>query len=292
MESSDALTVVVLGSINMDLVTRTARRPAPGETVLGSGFATIPGGKGANQAIAAARSGARVRFLGAIGDDAFGTTLRSTLTDSGVDTTLLRTVDGAGGVATIVVDDDSGENSIIVVAGANGRVTELTEDELAAIADADILLCQLEIPLHTVAAAARHASVSGTVVALNPSPVQPLPAELWADVDLAIVNSLEFEQYSNELARVAHVVRTLGGDGALYRGPDGIEVPVAGLTVDVVDTTGAGDTFTGALVATWGIGAVEALNWANAAGAVATTRLGASSSIPDRAQIARALTTG
>lgn len=285
---SAASTVVVLGSVNMDLVTTTAQRPAPGETVLGSGFATVPGGKGANQAIAAARSGARVRFIGAIGDDSFGTTLRSTLAEAGVDTALVRTVEGPSGVATIVVDE-SGENSIIVVAGANGRVTDLTEDELAAIAAADILLCQLEIPLDTVAAAARHARASGTIVALNPSPVQPLSAALWADVDLAIVNSLESDQYSAELNQVPHVVRTLGGDGAVYRAGDGTEFAVAGRPVDVVDTTGAGDSFTGALVATWATGPHAAVTWANAAGAVATTRLGASSSIPDRAQIELAL---
>ncbi|MFD4444615.1 ribokinase [Nocardia sp. NPDC058519] len=291
MDRTDSPTVVVLGSVNMDLVTTVSRRPAPGETVLGSEFATVPGGKGANQAIAAARSGARVRFLGAIGDDAFGAELTATLSDAGVDTTLLRRVDGASGVASIVVDG-TGENSIIVVAGANGRVSDLTADELAAIAAADILLCQLEIPIDTVLAAALHARASGTVVALNPSPVQSLPTELWTAVDLAIVNSLESEQYSAELARVAHVVRTLGGDGAVYRGADGTELSVAGLAVDVVDTTGAGDAFTGALAATWKQGAPTALNWANTAGALATTRLGASSSIPCSAQIAAAITTG
>lgn len=287
MDSPD---VVVLGSINMDLVTSTPRRPAPGETVLGSGFATVPGGKGANQAIAAARSGARVRFLGALGDDAFADELRATLREAGVDTALVRRVEGPSGVASIVVDG-SGENSIIVVAGANGHVTELSEAELAAIAAADILLCQLEIPLDTVVTAARHAAAAGTVVVLNPSPVAPLPAGLWADVDVAIVNSLEYERYSAELAGVAHVVRTLGADGATYRGADGTELSVAGRTVDAVDTTGAGDAFTGALAATWTSGPHTALTWANAAGALATTVLGASASIPDRARIAAALPT-
>ncbi|MGW4631530.1 ribokinase [Nocardia sp. NPDC004415] len=287
MDSPD---VVVLGSINMDLVTSTPRRPAPGETVLGSGFATVPGGKGANQAIAAARSGARVRFLGALGDDAFADELRATLREAGVDTALVRRVEGPSGVASIVVDG-SGENSIIVVAGANGHVTELSEAELAAIAAADILLCQLEIPLDTVVTAARHAAAAGTVVVLNPSPVAPLPAGLWADVDVAIVNSLEYERYSAELAGVAHVVRTLGADGATYRGADGTQLSVAGRTVDAVDTTGAGDAFTGALAATWTSGPHTALNWANTAGALATTVLGASASIPDRARIAAALPT-
>ncbi|MFB7878580.1 ribokinase [Nocardia sp. NPDC056064] len=287
MDSPD---VVVLGSINMDLVTSTPRRPAPGETVLGSGFATVPGGKGANQAIAAARSGARVRFLGALGDDAFADELRTTLHEAGVDTALVRRVEGPSGVASIVVDG-SGENSIIVVAGANGHVTELSEAELAAIAAADILLCQLEIPLDTVVTAARHAAAAGTVVVLNPSPVAPLPAGLWADVDVAIVNSLEYERYSAELTGVAHVVRTLGADGATYRGADGTQLSVAGRTVDAVDTTGAGDAFTGALAATWTSGPRTALTWANTAGALATTVLGASASIPDRARIAAALPT-
>ncbi|MFD3594733.1 ribokinase [Nocardia sp. NPDC058640] len=290
MNRCEAPTVVVLGSVNMDLVTSTDRRPAPGETVLGSGFATVPGGKGANQAIAAARSGARVRFLGAIGDDAFGTELASTLSAAGIDISLLRRVDGPSGIASIVVDG-AGENSIIVVAGANGRMTELTPAELAAIADADILLCQLEIPLDTVTTATRHARASNTVVALNPSPVRPLPADLWAHVDLAVVNSLEYEHYSAEMTEVAHVVRTLGGAGAVYRGSDGTELSAAGLPVDVVDTTGAGDAFTGGLIATWTQGAPTALTWANTAGALATTTLGASSSLPDHARIAAMIAT-
>ncbi|PKV77263.1 ribokinase [Nocardia fluminea] len=291
MDRTDSPAVVVLGSINMDLVATTSRRPAPGETVLGSDFATVPGGKGANQAIAAARSGARVRFLGAIGDDAFGAELAATLSGAGVDTTVLRRVDGASGIASIVVDE-TGENSIIVVAGANGRVTDLTAAELGAIAEADILLCQLEIPIDTVLAAAQHARASGTVVALNPSPVQPLPDALWATVDIAIVNALESEQYANELTHVAHLVRTLGGDGAVYRGTDGNERSVAGRTVEVLDTTGAGDAFTGALVATWNQGITAALNWANTAGALATTRRGTSAAIPGSDRIAAALAVG
>ncbi|MFC6013226.1 ribokinase [Nocardia lasii] len=279
--------VVVLGSVNMDLVTRVGRRPAPGETVMGTEFVTVPGGKGANQAVAAARSGAQVRFVGAVGADGFGVELTATLVAAGVDVGLLRRVDGASGVASIVVDA-GGENSIIVVAGANGLVRELTDGELAAIAQADVLLCQLEIPVETVLVAARHARAAGTVVAVNPSPVRPLPDELWDVVDIAIVNSLEFEHYSTELGQVPHLVRTLGADGAVYRGADG-EVVAPGRRVEVVDTTGAGDAFAGAFVARWGQGPEMALNWANAAGAVATTSLGASSSIPDRARIAAEL---
>ncbi|MEU6828959.1 ribokinase [Nocardia beijingensis] len=285
---SDAPAIVVLGSINMDLVTTTARRPDPGETVLGSGFAMVPGGKGANQAIAARRAGGEVSFLGAVGDDVFAGELRGALTDAAVRADRLRTVAGPSGVATIVVDDD-GENSIIVVGGANTRMTELTEDDLAAIAAADILLCQLEIPIETVAAAASHARAHDTTVLVNPSPVRPLPAELWANIDVAVVNTGEAERLGADLDAVAHLVVTRGAAGADYRGPGGARLSRPSPRVDVVDTTGAGDAFTGALAAAWHRGPEWALTWACAAGALATTRLGASSSIPAREEITAAL---
>ncbi|MEU2038062.1 ribokinase [Nocardia niwae] len=284
----EAPAIVVLGSINMDLVTTTARRPVPGETVLGSGFAMVPGGKGANQAIAAQRAGGAVRFLGAVGDDVFAAQLRGALTDAAVSADRLRTVAGPSGIATIVVDD-SGENSIIVVGGANTRMTELTEDDLAAIAAADILLCQLEIPVETVSAAARHAHAHDTTVLLNPSPAGPLPACLWADIDVAVVNSGEAQQLGAVLDAVAHLVVTRGASGADYRGPDGARLSRPSPRVGVVDTTGAGDAFTGALAAVWHRGPEWALTWACAAGALATTRLGASSSIPAREEITAAL---
>ncbi|WP_280242928.1 ribokinase [Nocardia abscessus] len=285
---SDAPAIVVLGSINMDLVTTTGRRPAPGETVLGTGFAMVPGGKGANQAVAAQRAGGEVRFLGAIGTDVFAAELRRTLADAAVSTDRLRTVAGPSGVATIVVDGD-GENSIIVVGGANARMTGLTENDLAAIAAADILLCQLEIPVDTVAAAAHHARANDTTVVLNPSPARHLPAELWADVDVAVVNSGEAERLGADLDPVAHLVVTRGAAGADYRGPAGARLSRPSPQVDVVDTTGAGDAFTGALAAAWHRGPEWALTWACAAGALATTRLGASSSIPTREEITAAL---
>ncbi|MCM6773722.1 ribokinase [Nocardia sp. CDC159] len=275
--------IVVVGSISMDQVTVTERRPEPGETVLGRGFEMVPGGKGANQAIAAARAGAEVGFVGAVGNDLFAGRLREVLDAAGVDTTRLRTTDGPSGIATIIVDT-SGENSIIVVPGANARLTELTDADLAAIAAADVLLCQLEIPIETVLAAARHARAHDTTVLLNPSPVQWLSPELWACVDIAVVNEGEAEQLGSALEPVAHVVTTRGGAGARYRGPDG-EFASPGVTVDVVDTTGAGDTFTGALAAHWHEGPRTALAWAGAAGALATTKLGASASIPHRAEI-------
>ncbi|WP_280400875.1 ribokinase [Nocardia carnea] len=280
--------IAVLGSINMDLVTTTATRPAPGETVLGRGFAMVPGGKGANQAIAASRAGGQTMFLGAIGTDVFAPRLRAVLTESGVDTTGLRVVDGPSGIATIVVDD-AGENSIIVVGGANTAVTGLTAADRTAIAAADFLVCQLEIPLETVTAAARHARAHDTTVILNPSPVRHLPDELWEHVDVAVVNAGEAEHLGGPLARVPHVVVTLGAHGARHRGPDGAEITATGPAVHVVDTTGAGDTFTGALAVRWAQGPAAALRFACTAGALATTALGASASIPWRTEIEAAL---
>ncbi|WP_194819087.1 ribokinase [Nocardia sp. XZ_19_385] len=279
--------VAVLGSINMDLVCTTEKRPEPGETVLGTGFTMVPGGKGANQAIAARRSDALVEFLGAIGRDMFTTPLREVLNDSDVGGARLRSLPGSSGVATIVVEQ-GGENSIIVTPGANARLTELDDADLETIAEADILLCQLEIPVETVTAGARHARAHGTTVILNPSPVRELPEELWREIDVAVVNSGEADRLGTALDRIAHVITTRGADGADYRGPGG-ELHCPSPKVRVVDTTGAGDAFTGALAAAWHRGPERALAWACAAGALAATELGASKSIPDADSIAMLL---
>ncbi|MEC3915309.1 ribokinase [Nocardia sp. CDC160] len=283
-----AARIVVVGSINMDLVTTVERRPEAGETVSGDGFALVPGGKGSNQAIAARRAGGEVEFVGAVGGDVFAAALRKVLSDAGIGVGRLRAVDGPSGIASIVVDGD-GENTIIVVAGANGRMTELTAGDLDSIAAADVLMCQLEIPVETVLAAARHARANGTVVLLNPSPAQDLPAELWAEVDVAVVNEGEAARLKADLADVPHVITTLGAAGASYRGPDGRTLSHPGVPVRVVDTTGAGDSFTGALAAHWHEGPETALAWACTAGALATTKLGASTSIPEFEEIRRAL---
>lgn len=279
--------IAVVGSINMDLVTRTPRRPRPGETVLGTAFDTVPGGKGANQAIAARRAGAAVEFVGAVGTDVFGAELRKVLEDNEIGTAGLRTVEGSSGTATIVVDE-AGENTIIVVGGANATLSRLTDSDRALVAATDILLCQLEIPVETVLGAARCARDHGTLVLLNPSPARSLPPELWEAVHIAVVNEGEAAQLDSELQAVPHLLTTRGGEGASYRGPDG-ELAHPGMRVEVVDTTGAGDAFTGALAAHWHEGPATALAWACTAGALATTVVGASASIPTAAAIERAL---
>ncbi|WP_328812572.1 PfkB family carbohydrate kinase [Rhodococcus sp. NBC_00297] len=281
--------ITIVGSINMDLVARTSTLPAPGETVLGSAFRTSPGGKGANQAVAAARAGAEVVFVGAVGSDTFALELRETLVGAEVDASLLREVEGASGVAVITVDD-AAENSIVVVGGANETLTELTAEELAAVAEADVLLCQLETPVATVVAAARHARANGTLVFLNPSPVQPLSDDLLGLVDVAIVNRDEENALGvDALARIPHVVTTLGADGARHRGADGVVTTHPSPAVEAVDTTGAGDVFAGTLAAAWRDGPAAAVRRACAAAAVATTRDGAGSSAPTVTEVDRAL---
>ncbi|MFD4470137.1 ribokinase [Rhodococcus sp. NPDC058505] len=277
--------VTVLGSVNIDLVTTTPTRPAGGETVLGTGFTTGPGGKGGNQAIAAARAGARVAFLGAVGTDAFAPQLRDALEAGGVDVTLLREASGPSGVAAITVDA-GGENSIVVVPGANAAMEALTDEELDRIAGSDVLLCQLEIPLPTVTAGAANAHAAGVTVFLNPSPAQQLPDALLDNVDVLIVNETEAVQLGDAaLARVPHLITTLGGHGARWRGPDGAAVPAAAPAVAVADTTGAGDAFAGTLAACWHLGPATALRRAVAAGALATTRPGAAASSPTAAEV-------
>jgi len=278
--------IVVLGSVNMDLITTTGRLPEAGETLLGQGFSTVPGGKGSNQAIAAARAGGTVQFIGAVGQDDFGDQLRKALISSGVSVELLRSVHGPSGVAAITVDD-AAENTIVVVPGANGAITDLRSADLRAIRNADLLVCQLEIPLSLVVSAVEAASVAGVSVLLNASPARELPAALLAGVTVLVVNEGEAAAIGHvRVARVPHVVTTLGAAGARYRGPDGW-YQVAAPKVDAVDTTGAGDAFAGALAVAWTSGADPrtALQWACAAGALATTNPGASSSSPVAADI-------
>jgi ribokinase len=286
--------IVVAGSANMDLVGVAPRLPLPGETVLGDDFLMMPGGKGANQAIAAARAGGHAVFLGAIGSDAFGVTLNARISAAGVDTAHLRTSYGVSGVAVIMVDR-AGENSILVAPGANNTFVELTDAEQRTIADGDVLLCQQEIPLATVAAAVRAARAGGTRTILNAAPARELPADLLASVDLLVVNEVEAQAITGSgtpdlaglLALVPRVVLTLGAAGARFAERGGAEELVPPFVVEVADTTAAGDAFTGALAVAWGEGRslTDAVRWANAAGAACARKLGASSSLPTRAEI-------
>ena len=278
--------IVVLGSVNMDLVTTTPHLPAAGETVLGTSFRTVPGGKGANQAMAAARAGGAVTFIGAVGDDQFGYALTEALRSGGVDVNQLRQTHGASGIAAIAVDENA-ENNIVVVPGANGTVVGLTDTDREAIRAAGILVCQLEIPLSAVVSAAGVAAAANVPVLLNPSPARALPAELLAAVSLLVLNEGEADTIGKDaLAAVAHVVITLGRAGAHYRGSEA-EFDVPAPPVTAIDTTGAGDAFTGALALAWasGLDPRAALQRACAAGALATTIAGAGGSAPDAARI-------
>ncbi|MFJ1734592.1 ribokinase [Streptomyces sp. NPDC088254] len=288
--------IVVLGSTNMDLVAYVAKPPQRGETVTGREFRTVPGGKGANQAIAAAHAGANVSMIGAVGNDAFGSRLRSTLEHSGVDTDHLRTVEGPSGTAHIVVDDEGG-NAIVVVPGANGTVDHLVPGDEALIASADALLLQLEVPLAAVVAGAQAARDHGVRTVLTPAPAQHLPPELLDTTDLLVPNEHEATILTGRidpreaalalLDSVPEVVVTLGASGCLYatRGAEPLTVPAPHVTA--VDTTGAGDTFVGALAVALGEERPvrEALTWAAAAAALSVQRWGASASMPYRSEI-------
>jgi ribokinase len=288
--------VVVLGSANMDLVAYVARAPRRGETVTGREFRTAPGGKGANQAVAAARAGAAAAMIGAVGNDAFGLRLRSALEASGVATGLLRTAEGPSGTAHIVVDDEGG-NSIVVVPGANAGVTSLAPRDEEAIRGARLLLLQLEIPVEAVLAGARVARAHGVRTVLTPAPVRPLPPELLDCVDLLLPNEHEAAALAGVtdpreaalalLERVPEVVVTLGEAGSLWaaRGSGPVTVPAP--KVRAVDTTGAGDTFAGALAVALAEKRPmpEALRWAAAAASLSVQRPGASASMPYRSEI-------
>ncbi|MEU9102900.1 ribokinase [Streptomyces xanthophaeus] len=288
--------IAVLGSTNMDLVAYVPKAPRLGETVTGRAFRTAPGGKGANQAVAAARSGAEVVMIGAVGADDFGVRLRSALASAGVDTAALRTVEGASGTAHITVDDE-GANSIIVVPGANAHVTGLEAGDDSRIGAADLLLLQLELPLEAVLAGALAARAHGVRTVLTPAPAQQLPAGLLAATDLLVPNEHEaaaltgltdpYRAAGALLEQVPEVVVTLGAAGSLYaaRGREPRAVPAP--QVRAVDTTAAGDTFVGALAVALGEGrAMEsALAWASCAAALSVQRPGAQDSMPSRAEL-------
>ncbi len=287
--------IVVVGSANVDQVYSVRSIPSPGETVLASGFATARGGKGQNQAVAASRAGASVSFVGAVGQDAFGDLTEAGLAGDAVDTSRLRRSTLPTGTAIIAVDA-AGENTIIVDPGANATV-ELDEGDRAIIAHADALLLQLEVPLATVLAAARAARAASTVAILNAAPMAILSAELLSSIDVLVVNEHEAAQLqaatgvADLTELVAVVVVTLGGEGAELRERGGDVIRVAAPAVEVVDSTGAGDTFCGAYAAAVGEGMErgEALRFAVAAASLSVQSPGAVPSIPDRRRIDDAL---
>lgn len=288
--------IAVFGSVNMDLVAYTDTAPATGETVTGTAFRQVPGGKGANQAVAAARAGADTVFLGAVGGDAFGEELRDNLVAAGIDTTGLRTVPGPSGIAHIVVDG-RGANAIIVVPGANGGVTGTVPGDRELIGGADALLLQLELPMEAVVAAARAGREQGVRVHLTPAPARDLPDELLESVDVLVPNEHEAaaitgrtdprEALAALLERVPEVLITLGGEGSLHGTRSGAPVHVPALKVDAVDTTAAGDTFCGSFAVARAEGAdpAGAMRFAAAAAALSVQRRGAGSSMPTRAEV-------
>lgn len=284
--------ILVAGSSNLDFVVRAHHIPAPGETVLGRDFKTFPGGKGANQAVACARAGgAATTLLTAMGTDTFATPVEASLRDASVALNIVRVPNQPTGTAFICVSDDA-ENAITVAPGAN---LHLLEEHLPNMQDVSHLLMQLEIPLTTVVSYAKSARQQGVTVVLNAAPIQALPAELLHLIDILVVNEGELAALSGHAGTIAEcldriavptVVVTLGHRGCCARF-DGTFLVQPACTVTPVDTTGAGDTFCGSLVAALSNGGSlqQAVALAGAAGALACTRLGAQSSIPEHAEV-------
>ncbi|QVM98571.1 ribokinase [Pseudomonas sp. SORT22] len=296
--------VVVVGSLNMDLVTRAQRLPRGGETLVGESFVTVPGGKGANQAVAAARLGAQVAMVGCVGDDAYGQQLRQALADEQIDCQAVSIAAGvSSGVALIVVDAAS-QNAIVIVAGGNGQLLpESVQRFDALLQNAEVIICQLEVPMATVAYTLERGRALGKTVILNPAPASgPLPAKWFAHIDYLIPNESEAEALSglpvNDLDSakaaatrllgmgVGKVIVTLGAQGALFADGQGFRhfpAPV----VQPLDTTAAGDTFVGGFAAALARGEAQgaAIAFGQRAAALSVTRAGAQPSIPHLSEL-------
>ena len=318
--------VVVVGSLNSDIVVTAPRHPAPGETILGDGVATFGGGKGANQAVAAARAGAAVRMVGRVGADAAGVTLTDGLRADGIDVTQVGVCKhDPSGTALIVVASNGGENSIVVVPGANAKLRPVHVDDASAAGvfrsdgGTGVLLTQLEIPLETVARALELARAEGLTTILNAAPANATVSTLLAAVDVLVVNEHELALAAGNrladddadgrgdddghgdldagvaaiLAIVPAVIVTLGSQGVLVADRHGVE-RIAAHQVEVIDTTGAGDAFCGVLAASLaaGLDLRQAAIRANAAGALATTKAGAQPSAPTAAAVDALLGSG
>ncbi|WP_298941457.1 ribokinase [uncultured Psychromonas sp.] len=300
--------LTVLGSVNADHVLRVDSFPRPGETLHGQGYSVIAGGKGANQAVAAARLGANVNFIACVGDDSFGLHIRQEFEKDGINIdAVMVEKDTPTGIAMIQVAA-TGENSICISAEANARLTpKRIVAHIGSIENADMLLLQLEVPIETIENAAEVANRSGTTVILNPAPAQPLSDKLLKLVDIITPNETEaeiltginvFDAQSAQLAAdVLHkkgiktVLITLGSQG-VWLSKDGQGIQIMGYQVDAVDTTAAGDTFNGAFLTALLEGKYlnEAVQFAHAAAAITVTGQGAQSSIPYRQDVTEFLT--
>ena len=294
--------ILVVGSLNADLVVRTPRFPQPGETISGEDLQVIPGGKGANQAVAASRLGTNVSMLGRVGKDNFGDFLLDNLKSNNVDSQLVQRDDSSTGTAIIVVDTNK-QNSIVLSAGANGKVST-SDVERASFSTFSLLLLQLEIPTPTVLSAAKLAKEAGVRVILNPAPARELSEELISLADFIIPNETELSLLTRDevkdiptaenaagslLERGAkNVIATLGSNGALIVTCE-LTQHIPAFKVDVVDTTAAGDAFIGgfatALLRAKPVD--EAVRYACACGALATTKFGAQPSLPSREEVER-----
>jgi ribokinase len=299
--------IVVIGSLNADLVVRTPHFPKPGETIQGEDLATIPGGKGANQAVAAARLGAKVAMIGRVGADAFGATLIENLRQNSVDTRRVQR-DGSSATGTaIILVDSNGENSIVLSPGANGRVAG-SDIGAAALTGTKLVLLQFEIPMEAVLSAAKLAREKRIKVILNPAPAREVPDELWKLVDYVVPNETELGLLSSKptgnkasleaatqvlIARgAANVIVTLGEKGALIASRSSRKY-VPSYRVKPVDTTGAGDAFIGGLAFSLiqRKSLTDAVKYGCACGALATTRFGAQPSLPTAKEVKEFLLT-
>ncbi len=295
--------ILVIGSMNADLVVRAPRFPGPGETISGEDLQIIPGGKGANQAVAAARQGASVSMIGRVGNDSFGPLLISHLKRNNVDTSHVQADTGSATGTAIIVVDANAQNSIVLSPGGNGRVSP-ADMENVSFSNHKLLLLQLEIPLETVFSATRHAKESGLRVLLNPAPARPLPEELISLPDFILPNETELSLLTNQavtdvssaekaakslLERGAqNVIVTLGANGALMVS-HGTTKHVPAFKVNVVDTTAAGDAFIGgfssALLRNESL--EGAVRYGCVCGALAATKFGAQPSLPTREEVER-----
>jgi len=291
--------IVVVGSINMDLVARTPRIPLAGQTLIGTDFVTTPGGKGANQAVAVARLGYPVHMIGAVGEDVFGQALLDNLVAAGVNTESVARVTGPSGVAPILVADN-GENSIVVVPGANAQVTPAAIDSQAAlIRSAGMVLCQLELPPETINHLLTLCAQASVPVMLDPAPAAPLPDATWTQVAWFTPNETEAEFYmghkaspKNETTELMKrglkgVVLKRSGEGAYVAVAAGNAAWVKPFHVEAIDTVGAGDCFNGAFAVALleGLDPWAAARFASAAAAISVTRRGAQASMPTRAEV-------